>query len=338
MLGAPTYLEAVVRRVYCPCTGSEQVEEVPWSRPAAKVTRSLEKAVAVLSRTTDTTTAARHFGLSWRTVNAIEGRYAEEQLTPMRFEGLCAIGVDEVSHRRGHQYLTVVVDLLRGDVVWIGEGRSQETLEGFFREIGPERCRTIDVVATDLHVPYHSAVRRFAPQADLAFDHFHLVKLLNDGLDDLRREEFRRLEQDERSWLKGTRWAVLKDPAHLTPRQAQTLDELARHNRRLYRAYLLKEEFRHAWVVGNVELSRRRLQRWLQWAVRSRIRQLVRFAHTVKEHLAGILRAIELGISTATVEGTNNKIKTIVKRAYGFLNLQNFIRAIYFRCLDFEIT
>lgn len=338
VLGTATYLEADVRRIYCPCTGSEQVEAVPWARAGARVTRSLERSVALLSRTTDTTTAARHFELSWRTVSAIEGRYADEQLVPSRFDGLYAIGVDEIGWGRGQSYLTVVVDLLQGDVVWIGKGRSQESLEAFFREIGPERCAQLRVVATDLHQAFHLAVRRLAPQADLVFDHFHLVKLLNTALDDVRREEFRRLDQDDRRWIKGTRWAVLKDPSHLSDAQAQKLADLERTNQRLYRGYLLKEDFRHAWVPGNVGLSRARLHRWLQWALRSRIRQIVRFAKTVSDHLDGILKAIELRVSTGPVEGLNNKIKTVLKRAYGFLHVDHFIRAVYFRCLKFEIT
>lgn len=339
MLGVATYLEASVRRVYCPCTGSEQVEAVPWARAAARVTRDLERVVALLSRTTDTTTAARHFELSWRTASAIEARYANEQLVPARFDGLSVIGIDEVSCGHGHNYLTLVVDLLQGDVVWIGKGRSQESLEAFFREIGPERCAKLEVIATDLHEAFHLAIRRHAPHADLVFDHFHLVKLLNAALDDVRRQEFRRLEQEEdRRWLKGTRWAVLKDPSNLTPKQAQKLADLEHANQRLYRGYLLKEDFRHAWVPGNVGLSRKRLRRWMQWALRSRIRPIVRFATTVKSHLDGILKAIELRVSTGPVEGMNNKIKTVLKRAYGFLNVDHFIRAIYFRCLDFEIT
>jgi transposase len=338
LFGVPTYLEASVRRVYCPCTRSEQVEAVPWARAAARVTRALERVVAVLSRTTDTTTAARHFEISWRTASAIEARYANEQLVPGRFDGLCVIGVDEVSCGHGQKYLTIVVDLLHGDVVWIGKGRSQESLEAFFREIGPERCAKLEVIATDLHEPFHLAVRQYAPHAHLVFDHFHLVKLLNDALDELRREEFHRLHQEDRRWLKGTRWAILKDPSKLTPKQAQTLAELEHANQRLYRGYLLKEDFRHAWVPGNVALSRKRLRRWMQWATRGRIRQIVRFANTVKSHLHGILKAIELRVSTGPVEGMNNKIKTVLKRAYGFLHVDNFIRAIYFRCLKFEIT
>jgi len=338
MLGVATYLEAVVRRVYCPCTASEQVEAVPWARAAARCTRALERGVALLSRTTDTTTAARHFELAWRTVSAIEARYADEQLVPKRFDGLLAIGVDEIAYGHGHQYLTIVVDLLHGDVVWIGKGRSQESLEAFFREIGPERCAQLQVVATDLHAPFHLAVRRCAPQAELVFDHFHLVKLLNQALDELRREEFGKRAQEERRWIKGTRWAVLKDPANLTARQSQKLADLERVNHRLFRGYLLKEDFRHAWVPGNVALSRTRLRRWMQWALRSRIRQIVRFAKTVRGHFDGILKAIELGVSTGPVEGTNNKIKTVLKRAYGFLNVDHFIRTIYFRCLRFEIT
>jgi transposase len=338
LLGVATYLEAVVRRVYCPCTRAEHVEAVPWARAGARITRSLERSVALLSRTTDTTTAARHFELSWRTVSAIERRIADEHLVPSRFDGLCAIGVDEISGGRGQSYLTVVVDLLQGDVIWIGKGRSQESLEAFFREIGPDRCAQLRVVATDLHQAYHLAVRHFAPQADLVFDHFHLVKLLNTALDDMRREEFRRLDQEDRRWIKGTRWAVLKDPSHLSESQAQKLADLERTNQRLFRGYLLKEDFRHAWVPGDVSLSRRRLSRWLRWAMRSRIRQIVRFAKTVKAHLDGILKAIELRLSTGPVEGLNNKIKTVLKRAYGFLRLDHFIRAIYFRCLRFEIT
>lgn len=338
MLGQSVFLQAEVRRVYCPCTSAAHTEAVPWARPGARVTRALERAVGLLSRHTDTTTAAEHFGLAWRTVAAIEARLAAEHLTPARFDGLLALGIDEISHRRGHHYLTVVTDLLVGDVVWIGPGRSEATLASFFQELGPERCAALLAVASDLHEAYHNAVRRYAPQAALAFDRFHLVKLLNDALDELRRREFARLDQEQRVWLKGTRWALLKDPSWLTPRQGQSLHELEKRNRRLYRGYLLKEQFREAWSWGDVTGTRRRLQQWLRLAMRSRLKPIVRFARTVRAHLPGILDAVELGLSTGIVEGINNKIKTILKRSYGFLRDETFIRRIYFCCLDFPIT
>lgn len=337
VLGQTAFLEAEVRRVYCPCQKAAHAEAVPWARPRARVTRALERAVATLSRRTDTTTAASHFGLAWRTVAAIEARLAAEQLTPERFDGLIAIGVDEISHRRGQHYLTVVTDLLVGDVVWIGEGRSEATLAAFFEELGEQRCAQLQAVACDLHRPYHNAVRCFAPQAALAFDRFHLVKLINQALDELRRDEFRRLDAGERRWIKGTRWALLKDPSWLTDRQSQSLRTLERRNRRLYRGYLLKEQFRDAWVWGNVRLTRQRLKRWLGWALRSRLRPIVRFARTVRDHLQGILDAVEMGLSTGPVEGINNKIKTLLKRSYGFLRAETFIQRIYFCCLDFQI-
>jgi transposase len=338
LLGGPCFLQATVRRVYCPCTGAAHTEAVPWARPGARVTRTLERAVGTLSRHTDTTTAAEHFALAWRTVTAIEARLASEHLTPARFDGLIALGVDEISHRRGQQYLTIVTDLLVGDVVWIGKGRSEATLASFFEELGPQRCARLRAVVCDLHQPFHKAVRRYVPQAALAFDRFHLVKLLNEALDELRRTEFARLEQPQRTWLKGTRWALLKDPSWLTPRQEQSLQALARRNQRLYRGYLLKEQFREAWRWHDVPGTRRRLQHWLALAMRSRLRPIVRFARTVRAHLPGILQAVELGLSTGPAEGINNKIKTILKRAYGFLHDESFIRRIYFCCLNFPIT
>jgi transposase len=338
MLDQRCVLQARVRRVWCACTGQAHVEAVPWARPAARVTRVLERAVGTLSRLTDTTTTARHFGLAWRTVAGIEARLAGEQLTPSRFDGLLVIGVDEISHRRGQHYLTIVTDLLVGDVVWIGEGRSQATLSSFFVALGARRGRQIEAVVTDLHAPYHNAVRQHAPQAVLAFDRFHLVALLNKALDELRRSEFARLGEDERVWVNGTRWALLKDPSWLTPRQEQTLATLERCNRRLFRGYLLKEAFREAWVWKDVPGTKRRLKRWLAWALRCRLRPLVRFARTVRAHLDGILTAVELGLSSGIVEGINNKIKTILKRSYGFLRTDTFIRRIDFCCLDFEIT
>jgi transposase len=286
-----------------------------------------------LAQVADREAARRIFGVQWRTVGGMVQRVVDEVLPKHLLSGLRAIAVDETSHKRGHRYLTVVSNLLTGQVVWIGEGKSEDTLAQFFAALGRRRARDLEVVAMDMSGGYANAVRRGAPHADIVFDRFHVVKLLTEALDEIRRDACRGLAGDERRALKRTRFALLRNPARYTDGDHQAIARVRRTNGRLYRAYQLRVDFEHLWTYVSEAAAKRFLMRWTERALRSRREPLRRFAGTVRQHLEGILGFIRWGgLTNAVAEGINNKIKLIIHRAFGFHSVPALMTMIHLCC------
>ncbi|HSH59811.1 MAG TPA: ISL3 family transposase [Acidimicrobiales bacterium] len=248
-----------------------------------------------------------------------------EKLDPARLEGLFRIGVDEVSWRKHHKYLTLVVDHDRGCVIWGAKGKDAATLDQFFDELGPERSGLIESVSLDLGPAYLKSVQAdgHAPQAVICADPFHLVKLVGDALDEVRRElwnQLRRLPGERFAKdFKGARWALLRNPEDLTDTQAVQLARIRRNRGGMWRAYEMKEQFR-AILAGDLsrDEAAELLDRWCARAQRSRLAAFVRCARTMRERRHLILNAVEHGISNGRVEGLNTKVRLLVRRAYGF--------------------
>jgi transposase len=317
-------VQATLRRLSCPTHGIV-VEAVPFARPGAHLTRDLDDLVAWLATRTDKTSITRLCRVSWRTVGRACQRVVDTELDPGRLDGLFRIGVDEISWRKHHKYLTLVVDHDRGKVIWGAEGKDAETLDGFFDELGPQRSRAIEAVSLDLGPAFIKSVTApgHAPQAVVCADVFHIVKLVGDALDEVRRalwQDLRRLPDDR--WardFKGSRWALLKNPDDLTDTQAVQLARIRRNRGGIWRAYEMKEQFR-AIFAGDLTRTEaaERLDRWCARAQRSRLAPFIKAARTIRYRRDLILNAIEHGISNGRVEGLNNKVRLIVRRAYGF--------------------
>jgi transposase len=317
-------VQATLRRLRCPTHGVV-VEAVPFARPGAHLTRDLDDLLAWLATRMDKTSVARLCRVSWRTVGRACARVVASELDPGRLDGLFRIGVDEISWRRHHKYLTLVVDHDRGVVVWGAEGRDAKTLDEFFDELGTERSAQIEAVSLDLGPAYLKSVQAdgHAPQAIVCADTFHVVKLVGDALDEVRRDlwqNLRRLPDDR--WaknFKGSRWALLKNPEDLTDRQADQLARIRANRGGIWRAYEMKEQFR-AIFAGDLDRDQAAelLDRWCARAQRSRLAPFIKAARTMRQRRELILNAIEHGISNGRVEGLNNKVRLIVRRAYGF--------------------
>ena len=263
-----------------------------------------------------------------------------EGLKRRKWKPLHTIGVDEVSRRKGHTYLTLVYDLERGRIVWIGETRKREAIDSFFRWLNPRRGLSIRAVCCDMWAPYADSIREHLPQATIVFDRFHLVRHCLDALDEVRREEVRRLSGSGKQAIKGTRFILLKNPWNLTSRQRDSLFALAnsaRANRRLLRGYLLKESFQLFWAYISRFHAKRFLQDWLWQAMHSRIEPMKKFARLVQTHIDGILAWTTLRISNGMSEGINNKVKVISHRAFGYRTAAHFIAAIYHVCADLDL-
>lgn len=328
---------AEVRRLECPRHGVVS-EAVPWAAPGARFTLDFEELTAWLTREMNKTAVTKLLRVTWRTVGRIIERVVGRKLDDKRLEKLYVIGLDEVSYRRGHKYLSVVANHATGTPAWIGEGRSQKTVGQFFDELGPERAKKVEFVTMDMSAAYQAEVRERAPQAEIVFDPFHVVKLASEAVHKVRREEARvRRGSDHAAVLKGTRWALLKAAETLRPEEELRLAEVALLNRRVYRGYLLKEELRALyWCAPRA--AERHLDSWLAWASRSKLAPFVKLARTLRKHRDGVLAAVDLRLTNALLEGLNNKIAVLKHRAYGFHSAAALIAMIFLCCTKLPLT
>ncbi len=322
------YVEAEAPRVSCARHGVV-VCALPWARHDSRFTRAFEDQVAWLAVNTSKSAVAELMRVSWRSVGRICERVAAETGRALDLlAGLERIGIDEISHRKGQRYLTVVVDHDTGRLVWAAPGRNTKTVEAFFEELGEQRCKALKLVSCDMAGWISGPIAERCPEAKRCVDPFHVVALATEALDRIRREvwnEARRQGQGAvAAELKGARFALWKNPENLTFRQQAKLAEIERVNRPLYRAYLLKEQLRQIY-----RLPARRaiilLEEWLQWARRSRLRPFVKLARTITEQREGIVAAIRHGLSNARVEAINTQIRLIARRAFGFHSPQALI-------------
>ena len=331
-------VEAEIRRVRCPDCGV-RVEAVSFARPRARHTRDLEDVVAFLAQQTNKTTVAQLLRIDWETVGRIIERVVADHLDEERLRGLVMIGVDEVSWRRRWRYLTVVCDHRSGGVVWVREGRSAASLQGFFACLGEAR-HSIRAVSIDMSSGYEKAVREALPAAQVCFDPFHVTRLAADAVEKVRRAEWNAKGKSKTRggrWVKGTRWALLKAPANRSEKQDLLLAEVERANRRLYRAFLLKEELRALYHDVPRHKAAEHLDAWLAWASRSKLRPFVKLARTIREHRDGILAAVRLGLSNGRLEGLNSKVRLISHRSFGFHSAAALIALVYLCCGGIEI-
>ena len=347
------FLEAEIARIHCQRCGRVRTEEVTWARPGARHTRDLQDVVAWLAQRVDKTTITRLLRISWEAVAKIVVDVVAESIDDTRLENLYRIGVDEVSYRKGHRYLTVVADHDReGAVVWIGEGRDHRVLEAFYDELGDERLTRIEAISLDMGGAYKKATDNKAPHVTQCVDPFHLVKLGNEAVDKARRwawNEERRLRPEppapvgrprkdapargriESRFVKHTRWALLKDPDDLLDSQLAVLHELRRSRSVLYRCWQLKEGLRDVYRVRPQDAAEH-LAWWLAWACRSRIPAFVTLAKTVRANRDRILAAVELSLSNSKLEGLNSRIRLINHRGYGHHSAAALIAMIYLCC------
>jgi len=316
--GMQVVLRYRIRRVRCDRCGVT-TELVPWAEPGGWFTRDFEDTVALLAQRTDKTTITELMGISWQTVGSIVARVVERRGPTDLLDDVSQLGIDEVSYKRHHHYLTVVTDHVRGRVIWAGVGRSGETLRQFFDELGAERSAALEVISVDMCQVYIDVVRERAPEAVLVFDRFHVQRLAHDALDEVRRSQVRELKgTEEGQAIKKSRWALQKNPWHLTTGQHQKLADVQRVNRPLYRAYLLKETLCDILDRSQVHVAERKLTEWVGWAYRSRLEPFRKLAGTVKRHFEGIIAYVRTKLSNGRAEGMNNKLRTVTQRAYGF--------------------
>lgn len=307
------------------------VARVPWARHGSWFTREFEDQVAWLATQCSKSAVCELMRISWLTVGRIIERVVAEQSARRvdSLEGLRRIGIDELSYRKGQRYITVVVDHDSGRLVWAADGRDRKTVARFFEELGPERCQLLELVSSDMGDWITHVVGERCPAATLCLDPFHVVALAGEALDVVRRELWHQLRRaGDRSgarWLRGARWALWKRPERLTDRQQAKLKTIEHTNRRLYRAYLLKEQLRVIFHEPDTNAAIALLDAWLVWARRCRIASFVKLAKTIGQHHSRIVATLTHRLSNARIEAINTTLRLICRRAYGFHSAQALI-------------
>jgi transposase len=299
--------------------------------PRRSHTRAFERYALDLSKHMTIKDVARHPGVSWDVIKDIQKRYLKKKYARPSLKDVYLIAIDEISIGKNHRYLTVVLDLFSGAVLFFGDGKGADSLTPFFQRT--KRCRSqIKAVAIDMSPAYIRAVTSHLPDAKIVFDHFHVIKLYNDQLANLRRELHRELTNDlQKKVLKGTCWLLLKNPENLNDdkNEKDRLKEALELNATLSAVYYLKEDLRQIWSQESKGVAGKVLFDWVKRARASGVGMLSRFANTLATHATGILNYYDYPISTGPLEGTNNKIKTLQRQAYGFRDMEFFKLKIY---------
>lgn len=321
-----TLVAFAVPRVECQACRLVRQVDISFADPWRSYTKPFERYVLELSRRMTIRDVARHLNVGWDLIKGIQKRdllrrYAKPKLKHLRY-----IAIDEIAVAKGHQYLTVIMDLEGGAVVFVGDGKGADALKPFWKRLWPSKAK-IEAVAMDMSAAYRGAVMTHLPKAKIVFDHFHVIKLFNDKLSDLRRELYREAtDVMQKGVLKGTRWLLLKNPDNLDAEkdEKRRLEEALALNKPLATAYYLKDDLRRFWDQPGKAFATTFLDGWIRRAAASGIKVLQQMAKTLAAHRSGLLAYYDVMISSGPMEGTNNKIKTMKRQAYGFRDMEFF--------------
>jgi transposase len=327
----PVRVVLSIPRVECRRCGVTRQVPLNFADPRRRYTRAFERYALELSRLMTIQDVARHLQVSWDVIKDIQKRDLQHRYRKPRLGKLKQIAIDEICIGRGHRYLTVVLNLETGAVVFVGDGKGADALEPFWKRLKAARAK-IEAVATDMSAAYIQAVRDHLGDAVHVFDHFHVIKLFNEKLSAFRRELHREATDSmHKEVLKGTRWLLLKNPENLDPKkkERERLEEALRLNQPLATVYYMKEDLRQIWDQPDKATAARVLDDWIRRAEASCIKVLQKFAGTLAMYRTGILAYYDYRISTGPLEGTNNKIKTMQRQAYGFRDQEFFKLKIY---------
>lgn len=330
ILDCHTYLIVHRRRVLCPQCGPA-LEQLSWLEKYSRVTARLAASVAKLCEVVAVKHVAAYLGLSWDQVKEIDKRSLKERVGTVDLSNLEIIGMDEFALHKGHRYATVIVEPNRKEVLWVGKGRSRESIRPFFELLGDDGCKRLKAVVMDMNASYEQEIREHASQAQIVYDLFHVVaKYGREVIDRVRVDEANRLKDDKkaRKVVKTARWLLLRNSRNVKGDDMLRLQELLEANRNLLTVYLLKEDLKQLWRFTNKEEAELFWDQWCRRAMESEIKPLMLFAQRLQNYLQGILNHCAWPLHTGILEGINNKIKVIKRMAYGFRDHDYFFLKI----------
>ena len=312
------WLHVDYRKVWCAACEGARVEQMSFCAAGKRVTQRLARYVYDLCKLLPVSQVAEHLDLDPKTVKDIDKSFLEQEFAATDYTGLRVLAFDEIALKKGHRYLTVALDWLTGRVVWMGKNRDKDTLDAFFAGMTAEQKAGIEAVAMDMWEPYINRVRHHCPQAKIVFDFFHLVQAFGQVIDEVRREEYRQAEAQDKAVLKGSRFLLLKNKENLTTTQRSRLAEVLALNQTLCTLYVLKDQLKLLYYYSDRDQVQRALEDWCAMAAEVDDSSLRRFVKRLREFAYGILNHADYPIGTSVLEGVNNKIKLIKRRAYGY--------------------
>lgn len=325
------FIYCPIHRVECKKCGIVRQAKISFADERRTYTKAFERYALELSKYMTISDVAMHLDVSWDLIKDIQKRFLKKHFAKPKLNKLRLLAIDEISIGRNHRYLTVVLDIKSGAVVFVGDGKGSDALKPFWRRLRRYK-NNIKAVAIDMSPAYIHAVEENLPDAVIVFDHFHIIKMFNDKLSDLRRELYREVKDEiQQQVLKGTRWLLLKNPKNLKEQydEKKRLETALELNKPLATAYYMKEDLRQLWDQKNKSEAESFLADWIARARASEIKMLSDMASSLENHKDGILAYYDYPISTGPLEGTNNKIKTLQRQAYGFRDMEFFKLKIY---------
>ncbi len=325
------------REIQCPTHGRIQ-EDIPWAESYARITYRFEYAMLIYCQLMTQKAAAKILHIAGSTLSDLLHRSITRIRDGHRIRGLKSVGIDEISYCKGHKYATIVYDLDRSCVVWVGQGKGRETIDIFFNEVLSDYQKSkIKWGCCDMSETYIGAIEDHCLNATLVLDRFHVVKALNKAVDEVRKEQWRNACADERKALKGLRWLLFKHSSNRSKKDSRILNALRKGNRRIHRAWVLSDEFERFWDYKVEWAAKRFLKRWMTTALKSRIEPIRKFVRTIKKHIGRILPFIGSRLTNAIGEGLNRIIKIVKNRASGFRTLHPFTDMIFLTVGDVDI-
>lgn len=332
-------MEVEVRRVNCKKCKAVKTEDMPWLAESPFYTKRLAFFIGRRCRQSTVSDVAKEQRLDWKTVKELEKQYMAEQLRRAGTPAPEAIGIDEISIRKGHTYRIVVSDLLRGRPIWFGEkDRSEASMDEFYKWLGPAKSKKIRLAVMDMWKAFENSAHKNAPQAAILYDKFHVMKHLGDALDTVRKSEYHRLSGKAQGYIKGQKYTLLSNRENLSLDGKRSLKKLLQANSRLNTAYLLRESFGQLWSYQSEAWARKFFENWkssLRW---QRLKPFEKFAKMIERHWDGIAAYCDTNnkVPLGFVEGLNNKIRVIQRRAYG-LRDEKYLRLKILTCMLKEI-
>lgn len=328
--GSKVFIEFTSYQLDCDC-GYNGYEEMDFCEEYSRQTKRLEERVVILCQVMCIKDVANEVRLDWKNVKNIDKRNARKYVIELENVSPTKIGVDEIAYESGHKYLTVVRDIDLSKVIWVGENRKKETLDKFFSELGIIKSNKILVAVIDMWDPYIASIKANT-NAAIIFDKFHIAKVINEAVDDVRKKEFSNADDAERKEMKHKRFLILSRQKRLDDAKRETLYDLLDINKNLYAAYILKEQALDIFDEQNEEVATKRLLRWLENVAKAGIAQFEPVVQRIKTYFYGLLNYFKYRLTNAQSEGFNNKINVIKRRAYGFRDLEYFKLKILQSC------
>jgi len=322
------YLHCHFRKVFCPACGQIVIEDLELLHPYLRVTKRLALYIHGLCRLMTIKEVADHLDLDWKTVKNIDKFFLEAEYGIPNFDGLRLLAVDEIAVRKGHRYLTVILDYESGRVVWIGQKRKARTLKRFFNLLSKGQKNKLEAIAMDMWDPYIKAVKEKVPHVKIVFDLFHVVNQFSRVIDKVRNSEYRKASKEQKEIFKGAKYLLLKNTVRRTKDRIQ-LTELLKLNEVINTVYILKDQLKHIWSYKSRTWATKALDQWCALARSLKNRTVTKFVNTLERYSYGLLNHCDYPLHTSVLEGVNNKIKVIKRKAYGFHDLRYFSLKIF---------